>query len=108
RARDRAGETRRHAHGVLGGRPRGPRMAARSVRPGRAVQPGEGLAARWIALRRPRRPAPGGMGVSLVMEAFAAEVGTSGPVRVAGGRTQWDVGGAAPPDVREVRAPVGV
>jgi glycolate oxidase FAD binding subunit len=29
-------------------------------------------------------------------------------VRVVGGRTQWDVGGAAPPDVRELAAPAGV
>lgn len=39
---------------------------------------------------------------------FAADVGPSGPVRVVGGRTQWDVGGAAPPDVRELAAPAGV
>ena len=42
------------------------------------------------------------------MEAFAAEVGAAGPVRVAGGRTQWDVGGSAPPGIREVVAPTGV
>ncbi len=42
------------------------------------------------------------------LEHFAADVGSSGPVRVVGGRTQWDVGGAAPPDVRELAAPAGV
>jgi glycolate oxidase FAD binding subunit len=42
------------------------------------------------------------------LDAFAAEVGRDGPVRVAGGRTQWDVGGAPPPGVREVYAPAGV
>jgi glycolate oxidase FAD binding subunit len=39
---------------------------------------------------------------------FAAEVGTTGPVRVVGGRTQWLVGGMAPAGVREVTAPAGV
>ena len=39
---------------------------------------------------------------------FVAEVGESGPIRVVGGRTQWDVGGAAPDGVGEVRAPSGV
>jgi hypothetical protein len=48
------------------------------------------------------------LGVIDAMEAFAAEVGPTGPVRVAGGRTQWDVGGAAPPGIREVAAPTGV
>jgi glycolate oxidase FAD binding subunit len=48
------------------------------------------------------------MGVNNPLEQFAAHVGTSGPVRVVGGRTQWDVGGAAPPEVRELGAPAGV
>lgn len=39
---------------------------------------------------------------------FAAEVGPAGPVTVAGGRTQWDVGGAVDPSARVVRAPTGV
>ena len=43
-----------------------------------------------------------------VLEAFAAEVGTTGPIRAVGGRTQWEVGGPARPDVREVVAPAGV
>jgi FAD/FMN-containing dehydrogenase len=46
--------------------------------------------------------------VSAALETFAADVGKVGPVRVAGGRTQWEVGGAAPAGVREVLAPVGV
>jgi FAD/FMN-containing dehydrogenase len=46
--------------------------------------------------------------VTIALDAFAAEVGTTGTVRVVGGRTQWDVGGLAPPDVREVTAPAGV
>lgn len=46
------------------------------------------------------------MGVAL--DDFAAEVGTSDPVTVVGGRTQWDVGGPPAAGVREVRAPAGV
>jgi FAD/FMN-containing dehydrogenase len=46
--------------------------------------------------------------VNATLEAFAADVGEVGPVRVAGGRTQWHVGGVAPGGVREVRAPAGV
>jgi glycolate oxidase FAD binding subunit len=42
------------------------------------------------------------------LQQFAADVGPAGPVRVVGGRTQWDVGGTAPPDVRELAAPSGV
>ena len=42
------------------------------------------------------------------LSAFAEEVGSSGPVAVVGGRTQWDAGGAAVPGVREVRAPAGI
>src|SRR5436853_5867135 len=42
------------------------------------------------------------------LEAFAAEVGDSGPVTCVGGRTQWDVGGAVSSEAREVRAPTGV
>jgi glycolate oxidase FAD binding subunit len=46
--------------------------------------------------------------VTAALDAFAVEVGPHGPVRVAGGRTQWQVGGVAPPGVREVAAPAGV
>jgi FAD/FMN-containing dehydrogenase len=42
------------------------------------------------------------------LQQFAADVGPAGPVRVVGGRTQWDVGGTGPPDVRELTAPAGV
>ena len=48
------------------------------------------------------------MGVSLELERFATEVGPTGPVRVVGGRTQWEVGGGPAADVREVAAPAGV
>jgi FAD/FMN-containing dehydrogenase len=48
------------------------------------------------------------VGVTLALESFAAEVGPAGPVRVAGGRTQWGVGGLAPAGIREVIAPGGV
>jgi FAD/FMN-containing dehydrogenase len=46
--------------------------------------------------------------VSGHLAAFAAEVGPAGPVTVAGGRTQWEVGGPADPSARVVRAPAGV
>jgi glycolate oxidase FAD binding subunit len=46
--------------------------------------------------------------VITTLDAFAAEVGDSGPVRAVGGRTQWAIGGAPEPGVREVTAPVGV
>jgi FAD/FMN-containing dehydrogenase len=39
---------------------------------------------------------------------FATAVGAGEPVRVAGGRTRWTVGGAPPEGVAEVRAPGGV
>ena len=42
------------------------------------------------------------------LTAFAAEVGTEGPVVAVGGRTQWDVGGAVDGVAREVRAPAGI
>ncbi|HET6811459.1 MAG TPA: FAD-binding protein [Acidimicrobiales bacterium] len=42
------------------------------------------------------------------LAAFAAEVGGTGPVAVAGGRTQWEVGGRCDPSARMVRAPGGV
>lgn len=44
------------------------------------------------------------------IEAFAEEVGgtDAGPVTCAGGRTQWDVGGAADPSARELAAPTGI
>ncbi len=40
--------------------------------------------------------------------AFATEIGSSGPVTVAGGRTQWTVGGSPLEGVREVTAPSGI
>jgi glycolate oxidase FAD binding subunit len=46
--------------------------------------------------------------VTSALAAFAADVGPAGPVRVVGGRTQWDVGGAGLPGVREVVPPAGV
>lgn len=42
------------------------------------------------------------------LAAFAAHVGTSGPVAVVGGRTQWDVGGAPDAATRLVSAPAGI
>ena len=48
------------------------------------------------------------MGLSADLEIFAADVGTSGPVAVSGGRTQWDVGGPPEPGTRVVAAPRGV
>lgn len=42
------------------------------------------------------------------LEAFADEVGASGPVTAVGGRTQWEVGGLPTPESREVRAPAGI
>jgi glycolate oxidase FAD binding subunit len=42
------------------------------------------------------------------LTAFAAEVGSDDPVCVAGGRTQWDVGGQPAPEVRYLAAPAGV
>lgn len=42
------------------------------------------------------------------LESFAALVGPAGPVTVAGGRTQWSLGGGPEPGTREVRAPGGV
>ncbi len=43
-----------------------------------------------------------------VLAAFAAEVGTDGPVAVAGGRTRWDLGGPLAPGTRELAAPAGI
>ena len=43
-----------------------------------------------------------------VLDDFAALVGVDGPVCVAGGRTQWTVGGLPAPGTREVAAPAGV
>ena len=42
------------------------------------------------------------------LTAFAAEVGTDGPVCVRGGGTRWSLGGEAAPGTREVQAPAGV
>jgi glycolate oxidase FAD binding subunit len=42
------------------------------------------------------------------LRSFADEVGPDGPVTVAGGKTQWEIGGVPAPGTREVSAPVGV
>jgi FAD/FMN-containing dehydrogenase len=42
------------------------------------------------------------------LTAFAAEVGTAGPVTCVGARRQWDVGGAVAAGTREVKAPAGI
>ncbi len=42
------------------------------------------------------------------LASFAEEVGTSGPVAVVGGRTQWDVGGPLEVGTRLVPAPAGI
>ncbi len=39
---------------------------------------------------------------------FAGEVGSEGPVAVAGGQTRWHLGGEVDPTARILRAPVGV
>jgi len=43
-----------------------------------------------------------------VLHDFAAEVGSEGPVAVAGGRTRWNHGGTVAADARLVTAPSGV
>lgn len=50
--------------------------------------------------------APGAVASPLLR--FADEVGSSGPVTVVGGRTQWAVGGPVRPTSRLVRAPAGI
>jgi glycolate oxidase FAD binding subunit len=42
------------------------------------------------------------------LEAFAAEVGASGPVAVEGARTRWSTGGEPSPGTRLLRAPEGI
>ena len=42
------------------------------------------------------------------LDQFTAQVGASGPVAVAGGRTAWEVGGSLAPGTRLVTAPTGV
>jgi glycolate oxidase FAD binding subunit len=46
--------------------------------------------------------------VTSALDAFAADVGTDGPVVAVGGRTQYDVGGGVDAAAREVRAPIGI
>jgi FAD/FMN-containing dehydrogenase len=46
--------------------------------------------------------------VTSTLAAFAAQIGSSGPVAVVGGRTQWEVGGEVDPRARLVGAPSGV
>ena len=42
------------------------------------------------------------------LEAFAADVGSTGPVCVRGGGTRWHLGGGVAPGTREVSAPSGI
>ena len=42
------------------------------------------------------------------LQAFAAEIGSHGPVCVRGGSTRWCLGGDVAPDTREVAAPAGI
>ena len=42
------------------------------------------------------------------LQAFAAEIGSTGRVAVTGGRTDWEVGGVLAPGTRVTTAPVGV
>lgn len=48
------------------------------------------------------------MRVDPALDSFVALVGAAGPVCVAGGRTQWDVGGLPTAATRELAAPSGV
>jgi glycolate oxidase FAD binding subunit len=48
------------------------------------------------------------VGVTNALDDLATEIGDTGAVVAVGGRTQFDVGGAVDPAVREVRAPVGI
>ncbi len=43
-----------------------------------------------------------------VLAAFADEVGSSGPISVAGGRTRWSLGGPLADNTRVVAAPTGI
>ena len=43
-----------------------------------------------------------------VLQSFADEVGTEGPVTVVGNRTRWDLGGDVAPGAREISAPSGI
>jgi len=43
-----------------------------------------------------------------VLEAFAAEIGPSGPVTIKGGGNHWSVGGDPDPSARVVAAPAGI
>ena len=43
-----------------------------------------------------------------VLQSFADEVGTEGPVTVVGNRTRWDLGGEVDPGAREISAPSGI
>ena len=98
RARDRPGEARRHAPGVLRGRPRGPEAGCARPSTRRAGATRRRSCRGRVPLRRHRRAARGGVGVT-----DAARVDDVrrrdgrrrvGPVRGAsGGRTQWEVGG---------------
>lgn len=46
--------------------------------------------------------------VDTLVDGFASDVGSDGPVAVEGGRTRWHRGGAPVDDTRLVRAPLGI
>ncbi len=55
------------------------------------------------------QPGLGGVaGFDEALTAFAAEVGSEGPVCVRGGGTRWSLGGQSAPGAREVLAPSGI
>jgi glycolate oxidase FAD binding subunit len=48
------------------------------------------------------------VGVKDPLTLFAAEVGSKGPVAVAGGKTQWGIGGLPCEEARQIAAPAGI
>ena len=98
RARRGHREARPDGAAVLGRRSRRAGARARRVRPRRSRQPTEGLAAGKPVWRDAAGP-----GGNVDLAQLDAPVVT--PV---GARTQWDVGGPAPRDAAEVRAPAGI
>lgn len=67
----------------------------------------EGRRGPTLASNGPTVAAPAGVRDE-VLAAFADEVGGEGPVAVAGGRTNWAIGGGPAAGVRVVAAPAGV
>src|SRR5438270_6061167 len=59
------------------------------------------MPAHWSVMTAPAPP-------SLAVTEFAALVGSEDRVVVAGGRTQWEVGGTPDPRARVVTAPAGI